>query len=72
MLPQGTRSDPGHGVQGERGHLVRGLHHGRDDQRGGALPRDGPHRPVEQDNRAAGHPKPGFHAPTTGHCPQLC
>ena len=32
MFLQGTGSDPGHGVQGERGHLVGGLHHGRDDQ----------------------------------------
>jgi hypothetical protein len=43
--------DPGHGVHGERGHLVGGLHHGRDDPRRRALPRHRPHRPVEQDYR---------------------
>ena len=36
------------------------------------LPWDRPHRPVEQDHRAAGNSEPGFHAPATGHRPQLC
>lgn len=42
--------DPGHGVHGERGHLVGGLHHGRDDPGRGAVPWHRPHRPVEQDH----------------------
>ena len=29
---QGSRGDPGNGIQGERRHLVCGLHYGRDDQ----------------------------------------
>ena len=32
VLPS-AGSHPGHGLQGERGHLVGGMHHGRNDSR---------------------------------------
>ena len=35
-----------YGIQGERGHLVGGLHHGRDDTRRGPLPRHRSYRQV--------------------------
>ncbi len=50
VLP-GTGSHPRHGLQGERGHLERRLHHGRDDPWWSPLSRHWSHWSVEQNHR---------------------
>lgn len=70
LLPR-AGGDLGYGLHRERGHLVRGLHHGGDDPRRRAVPRHRPHRPVEQDHRATGHAVGRVHVPAAAHGPQL-